>query len=74
MKSEHANFLNNDYDSDKHDYLIAGNAFVTLLRAEAFKLNFGNNDSTQQVGHKIVEHNKNVVKSILLQLTDDSIV
>ncbi len=54
--------------------MIAGNAFVTLLRAEAFKLNFGNNDSTQQVGHKIVEHNKNVVKSILKQLTDESIV
>ena len=44
VKPEHVDFVNN-YESERDDYLIAGNAFLTLLRAQAFKLNFASDPS-----------------------------
>ena len=52
------------YSAERDDFIIAGNAFLTLLRAQAFKLDFKN----EQAGHKILSHNANVIKKLKLHL------
>ena len=68
-KSEHRAALES-YSTERDDFIIAGNAFLTLLRAQAFKLDFKN----EQAGHKILSHNANVIKKLKLHIANESIV
>jgi len=40
VKKQHHRATVNAYSKDCDDYIIAGNAFLTLLRAQVFKLDF----------------------------------
>ena len=55
------------YDNQRDDYLIAGNAFLTLLRAGALELNLDG------LGNKIVKHNASVIQRIKSSLQNEEI-
>ena len=57
------------YDCERDDYLIAGNAFLTLIRSNALELNL-----EPGLGHKIIKHNPEVIKSLIHSIHYDSIV
>ena len=57
-----------NYDSDRDDFLVAGNAFLSLMRAGVIRLN------PEAAGHKIIQHDLRQVAKLQRKLSLDSIV
>ena len=56
------------YDHEKDDFLIAGNALLTLLRSNALKLNL-----KAKRGHKVLIHNPQVIKVLRNSILNETI-